>query len=156
MCFTQAVKDGMVLEMKVGAHGCLLSTYKTTWCPHIALLNNIGLVLHNQTWHTHHVIVVHMKLSEFYSVQSTSRSCLHFFLCSPYMPLHDWLFGFLSVEAVFYFSFLSWWSSFFVCTICCLCVYTFVSFSSFFSSFLCISLYPEWLNLLASHTTVSG
>ena len=52
-------------------------------------LNNIGLVLHNQTWHTHHAIVVHMKFSELYSMHSTSRFCLHFFLCNPYMPLHN-------------------------------------------------------------------
>jgi len=56
---------------------------QTMWCPHIALLNNIGLVLHNQTWHTRQVIVIPMKLSTF-SIHSTFRSCLHFFLCNPY------------------------------------------------------------------------
>ena len=85
-------------------HGCLLPfcTHKTTWCPHTTLLNNIGLILHNEMWHTRHVIVVHMKLRELYSVHSTSRSCLHFFLCNPYMALHNWqFFNILAVHTVF-------------------------------------------------------
>ena len=61
-------------------------------------LNNIGLVLHNQTWHTRHAIVVHMKLSELYSMHFTSRSCLNFFLCNPYMPLRNGQFFNLLVE----------------------------------------------------------
>ena len=69
-------------------------------------LNNIGLVLHNQTWHTRHVIVVHMKLSELYSVLSTSRSCLHFFLCNPY--------NYAPLQLTFLFKFTCL-LSFFVC-----------------------------------------
>ena len=76
------------------------AVFLTMWCPHTALFNNIGLVLHNQTWHTRHVIV-HMKLSELYSMHSTSRSCLHFFLCNPYMPLHNWQFFNLLVSCLF-------------------------------------------------------
>jgi len=63
-------------------------------------LNNIGLVLHNQTWHTHHVIIVHMYLSVIYSMHSTSKSCLHFFLCNPYMSLHSSQFSNLLVSCL--------------------------------------------------------
>ena len=65
---------------------------------HTALLNNIGLVLHNQTWHTRHVIVVHMKLSALYSMHSTSRSCP---LCNFYMSLYNWQFFNLLVSCLF-------------------------------------------------------
>ena len=41
------------------------------------MLNNIGLVLHNQTWYFHHVITISMKPI---GVCFASGSCLHSFL----------------------------------------------------------------------------
>ena len=64
-------------------------------------LNNIGLLLHNQTWRTCHVIVVPMKLSTF-SIHSTLRSCLHAFLCNSYMLLHNLQFCNLLVIIIMY------------------------------------------------------
>ena len=50
------------------------------------LLNNIGLVLHNQACGTPCFIIVPMTTSYNNSIYSTSRSCLHSFLCNPYIP----------------------------------------------------------------------
>ena len=72
---------------------CPFTHTKQYVMPHTALLNNIGLVLYNQIWHTRHVIIVHMKLSELYSVHSTSRSCLPFlFMQSLYAPPQSTIF----------------------------------------------------------------
>ena len=91
-CFQGVSAIACTLKLTLVLMGvcCLFTHTKLRDAPHTALLNNIWLVLHNQTWHTRHVIVVHMKLSELYSVYSTSRPCLHFFLCNPYRPYaHD-------------------------------------------------------------------
>ena len=50
------------------------------------LLNNIGLVLYNQASGTPCFIFVPTTTSYNNSMYSTSRSCLHSFLCNPYIP----------------------------------------------------------------------
>ena len=45
------------------------------WYSYMALLSSIGLVLHNQTWHTRHVIIVPMK--HYYSMYSATMQFLY-------------------------------------------------------------------------------
>ena len=49
------------------------------------LLNDIGFVLHNQACGTPRFIIVTITTSYNNSMYSTSRSCLHSFLCNPYI-----------------------------------------------------------------------